>query len=169
MALSCSDTCDLLMEKLLAAGFKIDINWQGQEKLYEALKSCTILPPVAQDHLGISLRSILVNLALAKKQGFESGYLVLAKEAAEAALASTILAPSPGSPPGSTKEAKEIVRLWLRDNNFPALKLSAKTVDFSDLARGSRVFVTVHGWKSNKGWGKLRLTARANGFCVESD
>jgi hypothetical protein len=116
MALSCSDTCDLLMEKLLAAGFKIDINWQGQEKLYEALKSCTILPPVAQDHLGISLRSILVNLALAKKQGFESGYLVLAKEAAEAALASTILAPSPGSPPGSTKEAKETRlcdRAWL--------------------------------------------------------
>jgi hypothetical protein len=85
--LSCSDTCDLLMEKLRAAGYKIDPETEGQDDLYAALQNCTILPPEGKDHLGISLRSILVNLALAKKQGFESGYLVLAKEAAEAALA----------------------------------------------------------------------------------
>jgi hypothetical protein len=45
MPLSASDTSDLLVEKLLAVGFKIDTTRDGQDEIYAALQHCTILPP----------------------------------------------------------------------------------------------------------------------------
>ena len=67
----------------------------------------------------------------------------------------------------STTEAKRIVRAWLATNDNPALKVTAKTVNFSDLARGSGVFVTVHGFKPSAMWLSLDATAKEHGFNVE--
>lgn len=61
MSLSCSDTCELLMEKMLAAGFKIDPAYEGQEDLYEALKTRTILPPDGQVQVVVTLQGGLVD------------------------------------------------------------------------------------------------------------
>ena len=66
-------------------------------------------------------------------------------------------------------QAKKIVAEWLAGNNLPYHKLSARTVDFADLARGSKLFVKVHGWKPNSIWGELRAIASVNGFLVETD
>ena len=55
MALSCSDTCELLMEKLMQAGYKIDPDAEGQDDLYNALASCTILPPENKIEVVIAL------------------------------------------------------------------------------------------------------------------
>jgi hypothetical protein len=43
--LSCNDICDLLVEKLLAAGFKIDTSTQDHHDIYKALNSCVITNP----------------------------------------------------------------------------------------------------------------------------
>jgi hypothetical protein len=81
----CIAVCDKVTRMLKEAGCKID-NKNCHADVLAILDNC-ILPAAVQAHLEIGLRSILVNLALAEKQGFESGYLVLAKEAADAALA----------------------------------------------------------------------------------
>ena len=46
-------------------------------------------------------------------------------------------------------------------------KLTAKTVSFSDLGRGSRIFVKIHNWQSHAGWAILDKVARTNGFSIE--
>lgn len=45
-------------------------------------------------------------------------------------------------------------------------KLTAKTVGFSDLARDSCVFVTIHNWEINPIWVHLDNFAKDNGFRV---
>jgi hypothetical protein len=47
-------------------------------------------------------------------------------------------------------------------------KLTARTVDFTDLARCSVIFVQVRGWEPNPLWNELKTLAKTNGFCVES-
>jgi hypothetical protein len=42
--------------------------------------------------------------------------------------------------------AKKHLAAFLAAEKLPFTKLTAKTVDFTDLARASKVFVTVHGW-----------------------
>lgn len=40
--LSCNDICDKLVEKLIAAGFKIDTDTQDHHDIWKALNECTI-------------------------------------------------------------------------------------------------------------------------------
>jgi len=63
--------------------------------------------------------------------------------------------------------AKKIVKAWLEVNGF-SYKLSAKTIDFIDLARGSCIFVKIHGWKPSPLWDELKKHCRKSGFCLES-
>lgn len=69
----------------------------------------------------------------------------------------------------TTREAKRIVATFLKERGMPFSKLTAKSVDFSDLARDSCIFVTVHGGRlSGAGWADLRVLAKSHDFCVES-
>ena len=61
--------------------------------------------------------------------------------------------------------AKKIIRAALSARGM-ANKLTAKSVDFADLARGACVFVTVHGWKPDPYADDLESAARDNGFRV---
>ena len=71
--------------------------------------------------------------------------------------------------PITTGEAKAIVRTWLTNNGFPACTLRAKTVSFFDLARESRVVVTIYGWTPNPALSDLERIARAHKFIVQTD
>lgn len=71
--------------------------------------------------------------------------------------------------PITTGEARAIVRTWLTDNGFPTCALRAKTVSFIDLARDSRVVVTVHGWTPDPALADLERIARAHKFSVRTD
>jgi len=66
------------------------------------------------------------------------------------------------------QEAKKIVKEHLIAHNLPYTKLTAKTISFSDLARGSSVFVKIHGWQPNPCWDELDRLAKQNGFRVET-
>jgi radical SAM superfamily enzyme YgiQ (UPF0313 family) len=68
-------------------------------------------------------------------------------------------------------EAKKQVKGWLKDHGLPDYKLSAKTTDFTDLARASVVFVTVHDWHPHPGirFYNLAVWAKQRGFEVEAD
>lgn len=74
---------------------------------------------------------------------------------------------NPYEPTITPNESKKIVTQWLKENNFD-YKVSARTVSFSDLGYGHRVFVKVKGWKPNPKWDGLEQLARKNGFRVES-
>lgn len=67
----------------------------------------------------------------------------------------------------TNNEAKKIIANKLVELGLPAFKLSAKTVDFTDLARASKLFVAVHGWRPNPLWAELEKTAKANGFLIQ--
>lgn len=43
--LSCNDICDKLVEKLLAAGFKINTQTEDHHDIWKALNECTIIKP----------------------------------------------------------------------------------------------------------------------------
>lgn len=66
----------------------------------------------------------------------------------------------------TTNEAKRIIRDELNRRKLPFTKLTARNVSFSDLARGERIFVKVHGWKPNPQWNDLKELARNNGFNI---
>ena len=68
----------------------------------------------------------------------------------------------------TSNEAKKIVAKKLNDLNLPAFKLTAKTIDFSDLARGSKLFVKIHGWQPSPLWDDLQKTAKENEFLIQS-
>jgi len=65
-------------------------------------------------------------------------------------------------------EAKGIIKTELEKRNLPFTRLTARTVDFSDLERSAGIFVRVHGWQPNSQWNELKSVAKANGFCLES-
>ena len=67
----------------------------------------------------------------------------------------------------TTKEAKSLIAQKLDEMGIRVERLSAHTVSFSDLARGSSVFVEVHGWKPNGRWRELEAFAHEHGFCIE--
>ena len=69
----------------------------------------------------------------------------------------------------SPNEAKAIIKGFLTKEKLPFTKLTARTVGFSDLARASCVFVTIHGWKPHSKWVALERLAIENGFCVEAE
>jgi len=67
----------------------------------------------------------------------------------------------------TTNEAKKIVAAELQKRNLPYTKLTAKTVDFSDLARATCIFVKIHGWQPNPAWDEIRQVAVAHGFRIQ--
>jgi hypothetical protein len=65
------------------------------------------------------------------------------------------------------QQAKKIVSEWLVKHSM-TFKLTARTVDFTDLARCKVIFVQVQGWEPNPLWNDLKALAKTNGFYVES-
>jgi hypothetical protein len=51
---------------------------------------------------------------------------------------------------------------------LPAYKLTAKTISFMDLARGSKLFVKIHNWKPSPLWDELQKVAKDNGFLIQA-
>lgn len=72
------------------------------------------------------------------------------------------------TPPMTLNQAKKIVRTWLEVSGFQGMKVTARTVDFTDLARAKEIVVTVHGWKPHPEWAILKWEARSKGFQVEA-
>lgn len=68
----------------------------------------------------------------------------------------------------TVNEAKWLIKAELERRKLPYTKLTARTIDFTDLARASCVFVKVHGWVPNPQWTELKAIAVANGFRIES-
>jgi hypothetical protein len=64
--------------------------------------------------------------------------------------------------------AKKIMAAAMSERGLSFDKLTARTVGFSDLARGQAIFVKVHGWKPNPAWDELRAIAAENGFRIEA-
>lgn len=67
----------------------------------------------------------------------------------------------------NTKQAKIIIENFLLENNLSYIKLTAKTISFSDLARCDTIFVKIHGWNPDPKWSDLQKIAKQNGFCIE--
>jgi len=66
------------------------------------------------------------------------------------------------------RQAKQLVRDRLEAQGLQYSRLTARTVDFSDLARCSRVVVTIHGWQPSAAWRDLQAFATGHGFYVEA-
>ncbi len=64
-------------------------------------------------------------------------------------------------------KAKKIVKAWLNAQQL-SCRLTGKTVSFVDLARGSYIFIRVHGWKPCPAWNELQTIATENGFRIEA-
>lgn len=47
--------------------------------------------------------------------------------------------------PQTARQAAALVRQWLRLRSLGPYRVTARTISFSDLARASRIFVTIHG------------------------
>lgn len=65
--------------------------------------------------------------------------------------------------------AKKIIARALEERQLSFTKLTARTINFSDLARGDCVFVAIHGWQPNPAWDDLKTLAKSNGFCIETN
>jgi hypothetical protein len=65
-------------------------------------------------------------------------------------------------------KAKKIIIDKLNELHLPYDKVTAKTIDFTDLARASMIFVKIHGWKPNPLMGELEKVAKENGFRVDA-
>jgi hypothetical protein len=63
---------------------------------------------------------------------------------------------------------KQIIKMELDKRGLPYTKLTARKVDFTDLARASCIFVKIHGWQPNPAWDELKAIAVANGFRIET-
>ena len=69
----------------------------------------------------------------------------------------------------TAREAGKIVRWWLRDQSIAGIIVTAKTIDFSDLARCSKVFVFLEGAfrvLTAEHWTMLDKLARDHGFLI---
>ena len=67
----------------------------------------------------------------------------------------------------TTNKAKKEIKEFLDNNNLQYDKLTARTISFSDLARGSCIFVKIHGWKPHELWGNMKMFAISKGFRIE--
>jgi hypothetical protein len=63
--------------------------------------------------------------------------------------------------------AKKVIAEKLNSLGLPAYKLTAKTISFMDLARGSKLFVKIHGWQPSPLWDELQKVAKDNGFLIQ--
>ncbi len=71
------------------------------------------------------------------------------------------------TPQGSPSVAKRVIRAVLAEDGIEC-RLTARTVVFSDLARASCVFVTIHGWQpSADAADQIAGLAIRHGFRVE--
>ena len=72
------------------------------------------------------------------------------------------------TPPMTPAKAKAIIFKALKDVGLDpyAYTLKARTINFSDLARGSCIFVHIGNWVSNPLWADLKAVAKDNGFCI---
>lgn len=66
----------------------------------------------------------------------------------------------------TTNKAKKIITSKLQELGLPNYKLSAKTVDFTDLARASKIFIKIHDWNPSPLWEELQKVAKENGFLI---
>jgi hypothetical protein len=64
-------------------------------------------------------------------------------------------------------KAKKIISDKLAILGLPQYKLTAKTIDFTDLARESQLFVKINGWKPSPLWNDLKKVAKENGFMIQ--
>ena len=78
-------------------------------------------------------------------------------------------------------QAKKIIKHEFSTRGLDCPKLTAKTVDFTDLARAEVVFVKIHGWVPGSvmrhafrsenvfspTWDELKFTAQAYGFRIQ--
>lgn len=69
----------------------------------------------------------------------------------------------------TTHAAKKVVQAFLDEHKLTYTKLSARTIDFTDLMRAKCVFVTVFGWQVSPKGADLERLAVANGFRVQFD
>jgi len=69
----------------------------------------------------------------------------------------------------TTNEAKKIIMDHMVKHGIHFDKLTAKTVGFSDLARGRMIFVKIHGWRPCPALLGIKDLAKENGFRVETD
>ena len=67
----------------------------------------------------------------------------------------------------SATQAKRIIENELISRKLAYTKLTARTIGFSDLARGNKLFVKIHGWQPNPQWDELKTVARKYAFCIE--
>jgi hypothetical protein len=69
----------------------------------------------------------------------------------------------------NTSQAKKLLKAELQRLNVPFTKLTARTIGFSDLARCSCVFVTIHGWRPSPVFQAITTFAVEHGFRVDTD
>lgn len=67
----------------------------------------------------------------------------------------------------SARKAGSIIKTELVQRGLPFTRVTARTLDFTDLARAQAVFVTVNGWEPNPAAAELKQLARQHGFFVE--
>lgn len=65
------------------------------------------------------------------------------------------------------REAAKLMSKELSRRGLPFNKISAKTVEFTDLARARAIFVKIHGWLPNPIAYEIKEFGRANGFNVD--
>jgi len=65
-------------------------------------------------------------------------------------------------------QAKKITKEALDCRGMAHTKITARTISFSDLARGSMVFVTVQGSQPSPCWNDVNFIARNAGFRIEA-
>ena len=67
----------------------------------------------------------------------------------------------------TTKKAKKLLVAYLDESGILFDRVTAKTVKFSNLARCSCIFVTIHGWKPSPLATDIRMFAQRHDFYVE--
>ena len=68
----------------------------------------------------------------------------------------------------SPRKASNLIRDFLTKNGLPFVRVSAQTVGFHDLARGDKVFVTVHGWQPSPKWEAVQVYAKTLGVIAQA-
>ena len=67
----------------------------------------------------------------------------------------------------TARQAGALIRKELATRKIPCSKVTGMTVDFTDLARTSKIFVTIYGWKPNPAVAELMQLGKKNGFLVD--
>lgn len=68
----------------------------------------------------------------------------------------------------NARSARKIAKAILGKYGYGSVHITAKTVDFTDLARHSAVFVTVHdSWVPQDVAAKVEVDVKAAGFFIE--